>query len=57
MARAPAAVKKFILTTRNIKDVNLKVHGAISKKWMQIAQCFAGKAQKPPKPGYRKIQK
>ena len=48
---------QVVTQVRNIKDVNLKVHGAISKKWMQIAQCFAGKAQKPPKPGYRKIQK
>ena len=41
----------------NIKDLNLKVSGHIAKKWMSIAQCFAGKASSPPKPGLRKTSK
>ena len=45
---------QVVTQVRNIKDVNLKTYGPISKKWMSIAQCFAGKAQKPPKPGVRK---
>mgnify|MGYP001397003188 CR=1 FL=1 len=46
---------QVVTQVRNIKDVNLKVHGPISSKWMSIAQCFAGKAQNPPKAGLRKI--
>ena len=48
---------QVVTQVRNIKDLNLKVRGSISRKWMSIAQCFAGKAQKPPEPGYRKIKK
>ncbi len=46
---------QVVTQVRNIKDVNLNVNGEVSKKWMAIAQCFAGKAQKPPIPGFRKI--
>ncbi len=46
---------QVVTQVRNIKDVSLKVHGPISSKWMSIAQCFAGKAQNPPKAGLRKI--
>ncbi len=46
----------MVTQVRNIQDVNLKVHGNISKEWMSIAQCFAGKAQKPPEIGTRKIR-
>ena len=46
---------QVVTQVRNVKDVNLKVYGNISKKWMSVAQCFAGKAQTPPKPGYRNI--
>ena len=47
---------QVVTQVRNIQDVNLKVHGNISKEWMSIAQCFAGKAQKPPEIGTRKIR-
>ena len=47
---------KVVTQVRNILDVNLKVTGKISKKWMRIAQCFAGKAETPPKAGTRKIK-
>ena len=47
---------QVVTQVRNINDVNLKVCGTVAKKWMSIAQCFAGKAQSPPKPGIRKIK-
>ena len=45
---------KVVTQVRNIKDVNLKLEGSIANQWMSIAQCFAGKAEKPSKPGIRK---
>ena len=48
---------QVVTQVRNIKDLNLKVSGHIAKKWMSIAQCFAGKASSPPKPGLRKTSK
>jgi uncharacterized protein (TIGR03084 family) len=38
---------------RNIADVSLEVRGPIATQWMSIAQCFAGGAVDPPKPGTR----
>ena len=46
---------QVVTQVRNIKDVHLKLLGPISNQWMQIAQCFAGKASKPPVPGLRKV--
>lgn len=46
---------QVVTQVRNIQDVNLAVKGSISEKWMSIAQCFAGKAQSPPKPGTRRL--
>ena len=48
---------QVVTQVRNIKDVNLKINGNIATKWMSIAQCFAGKASSPPKPGFRKLIK
>ena len=45
---------QVVTQVRNIKDVNLNVRGDIAKEWMSIAQCFAGGAEQPPKPGSRK---
>ena len=45
---------QVVTQVRNIKDVNLKLSGKISTEWMSIAQCFAGAAEQPPKPGLRK---
>ena len=39
---------------RNIEDTNLEVRGQVATQWMAIAQCFAGGAVDPPKPGVRK---
>ena len=46
---------QVVTQVRNIQDVKLVVKGKVSEKWMSIAQCFAGLAQRPPKPGARKI--
>jgi len=41
---------------RNIADTKLAVTGPVATRWMSIAQCFAGGAVDPPKPGTRKPQ-
>jgi len=38
---------------RNIADTQLSVGGDAAKAWMDIAQCFAGKAENPPSVGKR----
>jgi uncharacterized protein (TIGR03084 family) len=45
---------QVVTQVRNVKDVNLKIQGNIASEWMSIAQCFAGGAEHPPKPGTRK---
>lgn len=42
-----------VTQTRNVADVELDVVGDVAKQWMSIAQCFAGGAVDPPKPGLR----
>ncbi|MCP4904250.1 MAG: TIGR03084 family protein [bacterium] len=46
----------FCLTVtqvRNVEDTALSVRGDLSKRWMEIAQCFAGPPNDPPEPGVR----
>lgn len=38
---------------RNIHDVDLTVVGSAARQWMEIAQCFAGPPETPPKKGHR----
>ncbi|MDH3212929.1 MAG: TIGR03084 family metal-binding protein [Myxococcales bacterium] len=38
---------------RNIADTTLEVVGDVARRWMSIAQCFAGGPVDPPKPGER----
>ncbi|MDG2304213.1 MAG: TIGR03084 family metal-binding protein [Candidatus Binatia bacterium] len=38
---------------RNVADTSLAVKGPVATYWMSIAQCFAGAAVDPPKPGER----
>lgn len=38
---------------RNVADTLLQVIGDPARRWMAIAQCFAGKAEDPPVPGLR----
>jgi uncharacterized protein (TIGR03084 family) len=42
-----------VTQARNIADTPLEVVGEVASKWMAIAQCFAGGAVDPPKPGER----
>lgn len=46
---------QVVTQTRNIADTSLAVSGPIGKKWMAIAQCFAGPPSDPPMPGERHI--
>jgi len=45
---------QVVTQVRNIQDVDLKLTGSIAEEWMSVAQCFAGGAEQPPKPGTRK---
>lgn len=44
---------QVLTQTRNIRDTNLVVKGAVAQNWMAIAQCFAGGVEEPPEPGTR----
>ena len=37
-----------VTQTRNIRDTSLKITGEVSKRWMNMAQCFAGPPHDPP---------
>lgn len=47
---------QLVTQTRNIADTQLQVTGAIASDWMSKAQCFAGRAEKPPAAGQRGIK-
>lgn len=38
---------------RNVADTTLEVRGETARRWMAIAQCFAGGPVDPPRPGER----
>jgi uncharacterized protein (TIGR03084 family) len=44
---------QVVTQTRNIADTDLRVEGLVAKRWMAIAQCFAGPPADPPAPGSR----
>ena len=44
---------QVVTQVRNIADTGLKVSGEAARRWMDIAQCFAGLPEKPPAPGTR----
>jgi uncharacterized protein (TIGR03084 family) len=44
---------QVVTQCRNIGDTSLKMTGTAAKKWMAIAQCFAGGAETPPSKGQR----
>ena len=50
---------QVVTQTRNVKDTSIRIKGDTARKWMSIAQCFAGKPEDPPEKGhrYRKIYK
>ena len=44
---------RTVTQVRNVADTSLEVGGDVAPQWMAIAQCFAGRASDPPKPGER----
>ena len=44
---------QVVTQVRSLADTQLRVTGETAKSWMSIAQCFAGPAADPPKPGTR----
>ena len=44
---------EVVTQTRNVADTSLAVTGDVAKRWMAIAQCFAGPPERPPAPGQR----
>jgi uncharacterized protein (TIGR03084 family) len=44
---------QVVTQVRNVQDTKLDVRGHIARKWMGMAQCFAGKAETPPAAGTR----
>ncbi len=47
---------QVVTQTRNVSDTNLQVSGEVARRWMSIAQCFAGPPEEPPPPGSRFVQ-
>jgi len=44
---------QVVTQTRNLEDTKLKVTGDVARRWMSVAQCFAGPPEDPPAPGAR----
>lgn len=44
---------QVVTQVRNIADTQLSVKGETARRWMEIAQCFAGPPETPPAPGTR----
>ena len=44
---------QIITQTRNIKDTSVQTRGDTARRWMEIAQCFAGGPETPPAQGLR----
>lgn len=44
---------RVVTQNRNVADTGLEVVGDTARRWMSIAQCFAGGPVDPPKPGER----
>ena len=47
---------QVVAQTRNVADTSLRVEGDNARRWMAIAQCFAGVPRDPPPPGVRFCQ-
>ncbi len=45
---------QVVTQTRNVADTGLELVGDIARRWMEIAQCFAGPPEDPPPPGLRR---
>jgi uncharacterized protein (TIGR03084 family) len=47
---------QVVTQVRNLADTKLRVSGDVARRWMSIAQCFAGPASDPPAAGTRFCQ-
>jgi uncharacterized protein (TIGR03084 family) len=48
---------QVVAQTRALADTSLRVDGDVARRWMSIAQCFAGPPENPPAPGSRVVQR
>ena len=46
---------QVVAQTRALEDTSLRVEGDVARRWMSIAQCFAGPPENPPAAGSRFI--
>lgn len=44
---------QVVTQVRNVADTQLEVQGPVARRWMSVAQCFAGPPADPPAPGSR----
>jgi uncharacterized protein (TIGR03084 family) len=44
---------QVVTQVRNVADTELRMTGATARRWMEIAQCFAGPPETPPAKGTR----
>ena len=44
---------QIVAQTRNVADTSIEIAGNSARRWMAIAQCFAGAPETPPAPGAR----
>jgi uncharacterized protein (TIGR03084 family) len=44
---------QVVTQVRNVADTALEVSGETARRWMAVAQCFAGPPEDPPRPGQR----
>ncbi len=44
---------QVVTQVRNVADTDLLVAGEAARRWMDMAQCFAGPPEEPPAPGTR----
>jgi hypothetical protein len=44
---------RVVTQVRSIGDTKLRIVGETARRWMSIAQCFAGPPADPPAPGTR----
>jgi len=47
---------RVVTQVRNIADTDLQMAGKAAQDWMEMAQCFAGVPEDPPKTGVRHIK-
>ncbi len=47
---------QIVTQTRNVADTNIRTSGETARRWMAMAQCFAGEPHDPPAPGSRYLK-